>query len=96
MLEKLIGLVTDDKKRNVLYMVGGMAGLLTGSKLGSLVMFGKGALGLEQIWNDVHPDHKNQRGPKGTNNNSPAAPPTIIGMPTMWSLRFVSFMCVDS
>lgn len=58
MFAKLIDLVADDKKRNVLYMVGGMAGLLSGSKLGSLAMFGKGALGLEQIWNDAHPDHK--------------------------------------
>ena len=58
MLEKMIGLVADEKKRNVLFMVGGMGSLLAGSKLGALGLFMKGAVGLEKVWNDAHPDHK--------------------------------------
>jgi hypothetical protein len=58
MLEKVLSLVVDEKKRNVAYMVGGMASLLTGSKLGALGLFAKGAFGLEKIWNEAHPEHK--------------------------------------
>jgi hypothetical protein len=42
--------------KHVLYAGGGMAMLLTGSKLSAVTMFGKGVLGLEERWRAKHPE----------------------------------------
>lgn len=55
MLDKLVNLVPEDK-RDVALAAGGMAALLTGSKLTGLTMFGRGVWGLEQQWRRKHPD----------------------------------------
>jgi hypothetical protein len=57
-LEKLINALTEEKQRNVAFVVTGMGSLLVGNKLGGLALFAKGALGLEKHWNEAHPDHK--------------------------------------
>jgi hypothetical protein len=58
MLEKVLNLITDEKKRNVAFLMGGMGSLLVGNKVGGLTMFFTGARGLEKCWNEAHPDHK--------------------------------------
>ena len=42
--------------KNVLYAGGGMAMLLTGSKVSALSLFAKGVWGLEQTWREKHPN----------------------------------------
>ena len=42
--------------RDALLAGGGMAMLLTGSKLAALSMFARGAFGLERRWREQHPD----------------------------------------
>ncbi|MEZ6187807.1 MAG: DUF962 domain-containing protein [Planctomycetota bacterium] len=44
--------IASKKRRNVAYVAGGMTGLLAGSKLGALALFGKGLWGLEQVWRE--------------------------------------------
>lgn len=44
--------IASKKTRNVAYIAGGMTGLLTGSKLGALALFGKGLWGLEQVYRE--------------------------------------------
>jgi hypothetical protein len=58
MLDTLFKLIPNEKARNVGYVVGGMASLLTGSKLGSLALFAKGLHGLEKHWATAHPEHE--------------------------------------
>ena len=56
MLDKVLSLLPNRKTRGVAMMAGGMLGLLTGAKLSSLLMFGKGAMALEDEWREAHPD----------------------------------------
>jgi hypothetical protein len=56
MLDKVLSLLPNRRSRGVAMMAGGMLGLLTGAKLSSLLMFGKGAMALEDEWRDAHPD----------------------------------------
>lgn len=44
--------IATKKTRNLAYIAGGMTGLLTGSKLGALALFGKGLWGLEQVYRE--------------------------------------------
>jgi len=55
MLDKILHLVPAEK-RDVALAAGGMAALLTGSKLTALALFGRGAWGLEQTWRKKHPE----------------------------------------
>lgn len=56
MLEKLTQLVPSKKTRDVALMGGGMLALLAGRKVVGLAMFGKGALGIEELWRERHPE----------------------------------------
>jgi hypothetical protein len=56
MLQKLLSVVQDQKKRGVAMMAGGMLGLLAGRKVLALSLFSKGAMTLEDEWRLNHPD----------------------------------------
>jgi hypothetical protein len=56
MFEKILGMISDKKKRDVALMAGGMLSLLGGRKIVALSMFAKGAMGLEKEWRRVHPE----------------------------------------
>ncbi|HEY1100822.1 MAG TPA: DUF962 domain-containing protein [Myxococcota bacterium] len=58
MLDAVLSLVTDKKKRDVASMALGMGSLLVGNKLGGLALFAKGAIGLEQHWRQAHPEFR--------------------------------------
>lgn len=45
-----------NKKLSLALTAGGMVGLLTGSKIGALTLFGLGARGLEKNWRAEHPE----------------------------------------
>jgi hypothetical protein len=55
-VEKLLGLISDKKKRDVAFLAGGMLSLLGGRKIVGLSLFAKGALGLEKTWRAEHAD----------------------------------------
>lgn len=54
-VEKLIGLIPDKKTRNVAFTATGFAALVTGQKVVSLGLLGKGLKGLEECWREAHP-----------------------------------------
>jgi hypothetical protein len=56
MLDKVLSLLPNRRSRGVAMMVGGMLGLLTGSKIPSLIMVARGAKGLEDEWREQHPE----------------------------------------
>jgi hypothetical protein len=56
MLERIAKLIPSKKTRDVALMGGGMAALLAGQKVVGLALFGKGALGIEELWRERHPE----------------------------------------
>ena len=56
MLEKLLSLIPNKKTRDVATMATGMLGLLSGQKVLSLGLFGRGAMALEKEWRERHPE----------------------------------------
>lgn len=56
MLQRIAKLIPSKKTRDVALMGGGMAALLCGQKVLGLGMFGKGALGIEALWRERHPE----------------------------------------
>jgi hypothetical protein len=58
MFEKLTGLVTDEKRRNLAMVAGGMVGITTGAKVTPLALFAKGLMGLEDEWRKAHPEFR--------------------------------------
>ncbi len=55
-LETLSRFLPQKKTRDVALTAGGMLALLGGQKVLGLAMFGKGALGLEELWRERHPE----------------------------------------
>jgi hypothetical protein len=58
MLGKIISVIPGKKNRDLAMTAGGMLGVLGGSRVPGLAMFGKGLWGLEQEWRAAHPEFK--------------------------------------
>lgn len=56
MLDLILSLVPDAKKRNVASTAAGMLGVLAGRKVAGLALFAKGIHGLEKEWGKNHPE----------------------------------------
>lgn len=56
MIDSLLSLIPNAKKRNVAYTAAGMLGILAGQKIAGLGLFAKGLHGLEKQWRADHPE----------------------------------------
>ncbi len=56
MIRKFVALVPEGSVRNMAATAMGLGGLLTGQKMVGLSLIGRGMIGMEQEWRDVHPE----------------------------------------
>ncbi len=56
MIDAVLSLVEDPKKRDLMMTAGGMAALLAGRKMTAVSMFARGLVGLEGHWRKNNPD----------------------------------------